>query len=104
MNYSAFLNTELNAALGKFLGLLPTSDAERVVDGDSDYCSDTFLYSKTESQQEAKNGINKPITFISDNIMDQTTQNITVTKEQAERMHYVLENVPSRKMWKGMKD
>lgn len=35
--------------------------------------------------------------------MDEMTQNITVTNEQAARMHYVLENVPTRKMWKVVK-
>lgn len=99
INYSSFVSSELNAVIGKFLGLLPTNNAT-VMDGDSDYCSDTFLYPKKEDTQETKNAVNKPIRFTSDNIMDGKTQNIAVTNEQAARMHYVLENVPSRKMWK----
>lgn len=99
INYSSFLSSELNAVIGKFLGLLPTNDT-KVVDGDSDFCSDTFLYSAKEDTQETKKAINRPISYTSDNIMDGKTQNIAVTNEQAARMQYVLENVPSRKMWK----
>ena len=100
INYSSFLNVKMNAVIGKFLGLLPTSNASGTVGGDSDYCSDTFLYSKDESKEERKQGLNQPISFISDNIMDETTQDISVTNEQAERMNYILENVPTRRMWK----
>lgn len=101
MNYSTFNSEKLNAVIGRFLGLLPTSDAGGIIDGDSDYCSDTFVYNKKEEKQDSKNALNKPITYISDNIMDGSTQDITVTGEQAGRMHYVLEHVPTRKMWKA---
>ncbi len=95
INYSSFIPSSLNYTIGEYYGLLDTSNST-VVNGDSDYCFDTFMYNEDDDSYERKNAINVPITYISDNIMDDESQSISVSAEQAKRIHWIIDNSPAR--------
>lgn len=96
---------ELNYYIGAYLGLLPTwaPDIDRSM---PDYCDDTIDY-----YGEDENGYRKNITwykqvgscfFLAENIMDDPTGvHRSVSKQQNERMRWILENCPERSAWKS---
>lgn len=94
---------ELTNCLGYYLGLLPTwsANANSIPD---DFCSDTHSYYGNTSQ-----GINTSnekrvgdYLFLSENIMDDPSGvHRSVTLQQAQRMHWVLQHCPERSCWKS---
>lgn len=99
MKYNDFISQDLNNIMGTYLGLLPTVENNSLVDGDTDYCYDTFVYDSKQTN-ERKLDLFKKFFFMSDNIMDVKTTGIAVSMEQTKRIHYVLDNCPGRGMWK----
>lgn len=98
--FSSSYEWEYNFA--SYLGLLSTKykTASDLIDGDIDYCDDTFSYisviSGTFSKLNAQGNY-----YESENLMDQSSKKAGISVEQAKRMRWVLENCPSRWAWKS---
>ena len=105
LNKSGSGNSEhLEYYLGTHLGLLPTvynsySDIE-FIDGDVDFCSDTYTYQLGPISQE-KNTYSDDkeapvIYYNSYNIMDESSASTSLTYEQVLRIRKVMANCPGR--------
>lgn len=100
-----FGNNELAYYIGRYFGLLPTCTRSETEIG-TDYCEDThdycaILYSSTGTNidwyKEAGDYY-----FLAENIMDDPwALHVSVSKNQCERMRWVLENCPERAAWKS---
>ncbi|MCG8581668.1 MAG: hypothetical protein MI866_17210 [Bacteroidales bacterium] len=103
-NYD-FLSTNWPQLIGEYLGLLPTAfeNFSELVDGDIDYCDDTYSYSiisyGNATNKEKRSSVGTY--FDSENIMDIISTNKVTSVEQVKRMRWVLENSPSRQAWKS---
>lgn len=92
--------------IGRYLGLMPTSTFFAAM-GTTDYCEDThfyFLYDLKKNKlintgmYKNENGFY----FRGENIMDDVTAlHSCVSKNQCERIHWVLNNCPDRMVWKN---
>jgi hypothetical protein len=97
--YDRFANGALETDMGKYLGLLQTYGYGTVT-RDVDYCDDTFVFNLFGTRGVEKYDPLKDIYFKLNNIMDGTFTATTITKDQAERLHHVLNYSPTRMMWK----
>lgn len=103
---SKVFSTNLENAIGIFFGLLPTaySDSqENLVDGDTDYCPDTYVYESKYFAAEKWTYTERKwdrIYYDSYNIMDESSAATTISYDQALRIHKVMENCPLRMMRK----
>lgn len=109
VNVSSFLNPfqntdyfEISSVMARYLGLMTTQatgfDGGNLVDGDTDYCPDTYYYwndnlsvFKTDSTH----------LFTSYNVIDAYSYKNSVSVDQAARIRLHLERCPSRWMWKS---
>lgn len=94
---------ELVNCIGYYFGLLPTWGISD--DGiPDDYCSDTHAYYGDENTGY-NISVNKTVDdyyFLSENIMDDPTGvHRSITLQQAQRIHWVLNNCPERSAWKS---
>ena len=116
INISDFLDTEsrdifdISMALGEYYGLLYTDqdDNDDFVDGDNDYCPDTYsyysgyssgIYKNNRLYREDENAQYE--WFTSFNIMDSYSRKNSVTVDQVKRIRKVLEQCPSRWAYKS---
>lgn len=109
VNISYFLNPfrssdyfEISTVMARYLGLMTTQatkfNGSNMVNGDTDYCPDTYYYwndnlsvFKTDSSQ----------LFTSYNVIDAYSYKNSVSADQAARIRRCLERCPSRWMWKS---
>lgn len=95
-------DNELIHYVGHYLGLLPTFTYEGVPD---DYCEDTHNYNFNSSAYQGNKTLYKTANdcfFRSENIMDDPTGlHRSVSKNQSERIRWVLNNCPERSAWKS---
>lgn len=95
---------ELAHYIGSYLGLLPTFVLNTSVVG-NDYCDDTINYWGSIGSPRKNTTWYKEMGdfyFRSENIMDDPTGlHISVSKNQCERMRWVLNNCPERAAWKS---
>ena len=114
LNYTSFLNPSDNYSLakivGRYYGLYYTDqdDNDDWVDGDNDYCADTYYYYYKYNSNIMKNnrlyGEDADADyewFTSFNVMDNYSRKNSVSVDQAQRMRMVLERCPSRWMYKS---
>lgn len=98
-------DNELTNCLGIYLGLLPTwGSSETQIP--EDYCTDTqSYYGKSNYYESINNSTYKRMGdyyFLSENIMDDPTgTHRSVSVQQAQRMHWVLQHCPERSCWKS---
>lgn len=103
---SKVFSTNLENTIGIFFGLLPTAYKdweENLVDGDTDYCPDTYAYESMYFAAEKWTYTEKKwdrIYYDSYNIMDDASAATTISYDQAVRIHKVIENCPLRMMRK----
>lgn len=96
--------TNFENVMGIFWGLLPTGYRdykENWVDGDTDYCPDTYSYEVMYMAAEKWTYTGKKwdrIYYDSYNIMDEYSAATTISYDQAQRIHKVIENCPLRMM------
>lgn len=86
--------------LGRYLGLLPTCNYpyEGIAD---DYCDDTMNYAPGDDTMSWYKTYNDCY-FRAENLMDDPTGvHCSVSRDQAIRMHWVLNNCAGRQMWKS---
>lgn len=99
-NYSPI--NDLVFYVGRYLGLLPTySYGDNPV---SDYCEDTqdYVGDKYDNYNNTWYKTVGSCYFRSENIADDPTGvHVSVSKNQCERMRWVLENCPQRAAWKS---
>lgn len=119
VNMSAFLNPmsstdffEISNTMAQFFGLLSTQASEyagitNIVDGDTDYCPDTYYYwndgssvFKNTSKKEGTVDENTEY-FTSYNIMDRYSWKNSITVDQVKRIREHIEKCPSRWMYKS---
>ena len=102
---------EISNTMGIYLGLLSSEARERsgvsnIVNGDTDYCKDTFLWwtdntsvfkstARTDGKQDGEVWF-----FTSYHVMDRYSYKNSITADQAERIRLHLERCPSRWMYK----
>lgn len=102
--FSNSAENELIHYIGGYLGLLKTFDGSSSK-GPEDYCSDTFSYGNDRNAYKSNATLHKSVGkyfFLSENIMDDPTgMHRSVSREQCERIHWVLENCPERSAWKS---
>lgn len=109
VNISYFMNPfqstdyfEISTVMARYLGLMTTQATKmnggNVVDGDTDYCPDTFYYwndnlsvFKTDSTR----------LFTSYNVIDAYSYKNSISVDQAARIRLHLDRCPSRWMWKS---
>ncbi len=109
VNISYFLNPfrssdyfEISTVMARYLGLMTTQatkfNGSNMVNGDTDYCPDTYYYwndnlsvFKTDSSQ----------LFTSYNVIDAYSYKNSISADQAARIRRCLERCPSRWMWKS---
>ena len=100
-NFSA--NNELAYYVGRYFGLLPTCTFDKRETG-TDYCDDTMDYWGRDIDN-FNNTWYKTIDecyLRSENIMDDPTGlHVSVSKNQCERIRWVLEHCPERAAWKN---
>ncbi len=116
INIQDFLDTEsrqtfdISMVLGEYYGLLYTDqdDNDEFVDGDNDYCADTYsYYSGYNSSIYKNNRLYKEDPnasyewFTSFNIMDRYSRKNSVTVDQVNRIRKVLDQCPSRWAYKS---
>lgn len=118
VNMSSFLNPmtsanffEISNPMAIFFGLLATGASEmnglsNIVDGDTDYCADTYYYwndnqsvMKDTSKNESKG--KNTVYFTSYNIMDRYSNKNSITVDQVARIRMHIEKCPSRWMYKS---
>ena len=118
INYMTFLNPSvqgtntftLATVLGGYYGLMFTDQNQNDdwVDGDNDFCEDTYyfysdysssVYKNTRLYREDAEGIYD--WFTSFNVMDSYSRKNSVSVDQALRMRMVLERCPSRWAYKS---
>ncbi|WP_421920212.1 hypothetical protein [Marinifilum sp.] len=91
--------------VGKFLGLIPTdfysNNSTPLINGDVDFCSDTYLYEvKYPRREKYTVKSDQRVFYWSYNIMDEYSASTTITYEQALRIRKVLELCPHRQFRK----
>lgn len=118
VNMSSFLNPmtsvnffEISNPMAKFFGLLDTEASEmnglsNMVDGDTDYCPDTYYYwndnqSVKKDTSRNENPGNDTEYFTSYNIMDRYSMKNSITVDQVARIRMHIEKCPSRWMYKS---
>lgn len=116
INISDFLNTEnryvfdISMALGEYYGLLYTDqdDNDEFINGDNDYCPDTYsyysgynssIYKNNRLYREDENAQYE--WFTSFNIMDSYSRKNSISVDQVARIRTVLEQCPSRWAYKS---
>lgn len=92
-------NYSFPQSIGKFLGLLPTVyfdyyGAPEIVDGDVDYCDDTYTY--WIGSRSKYNRTLEDYYYLSYNIMDNSSTRTTVSYKQILRMRTVLQHCAFR--------
>lgn len=97
---------ELIHYVGTYLGLLPSFGIPYPlpdIPNGEDYCDDTVPYMIQPGQSnEYSYKTTDTCHFLSENLMDDPTGfHNSVSKQQAERMHWVLEHCPDRWAWKS---
>ncbi len=110
-SYLASVNNELAYYIGCYLGLFTTCTFSTGTPGidvelKPDYCDDTMNYWGTDFMNRTFNTSwykqAQGCYFRSENIMDDPTGlHISVSKNQCERIRWVLENCPERAAWKN---
>lgn len=114
LNYTSFLNPSDNYSMakifGRYYGLFYTDqgDNDNWVDGDNDYCADTYYYYYKYNSNIMKNnrlyGEDADAEyewFTSFNVMDNYSRKNSISVDQAQRMRMVLERCPSRWTYKS---
>ncbi|MEG1738425.1 MAG: hypothetical protein RR137_09035 [Odoribacter sp.] len=121
LNYGEFFNPslwnsndalELSTVMGEFMGLLGMeykkkwSNVEQdwvdnIVDGDSDYCPDTYVYEPAGNYSIYKKDYFSDEYFTTFNIMAAYSRKNSVTVDQIRRMRAVIERCPSRWSYKS---
>jgi len=88
--------------VGTYLGLINTSYSRTsdLVDGDIDYCADTYSYHAAYGTMLEKKSVEGHY-YDSENVMDNLTTNKVISADQVERIRWVLESCPSRQAWKS---
>ena len=114
LNYDSFLNPTTNYSLakilGRYCGLFYTDQGnnDKVVDGDNDFCADTYFYYSSYNASIFKN--NRLYRedadaeyewFTSFNVMDNYSRKNSISVDQALRMRHVLKSCPSRRAYKS---
>ena len=102
---SASACNELAYYVGGYLGLLPTCTFDKQETG-TDYCEDTIDYWGKDAGSTIRNNTwykeEENYYFRSENIMDDPTGlHTSISKNQCERIRWVLENCPERAAWKS---
>lgn len=94
--------TELATILGYYLGLKTMQYASgSLVDGDTDYCQDTYVYSLTNNNAIYKTEYFDGKYYTSFNIMEAKSRKNSITVDQAARIREVVEKCPSRWSYKS---
>lgn len=94
--------TELATIFGYYLGLKTMQYASgNLVDGDTDYCPDTYVYSLTNNNSIYKTDYFEGKYFTSFNIMEAKSRKNSITVDQANRLREVVEKCPSRWSYKS---
>ena len=90
---------ELGFYIGMYLGLLPVSNTMyQESQGNIDFCDDTINYDWTSNLYKSTS----KFYFKSENLMgDNSGLHTAISKEQAIRIRWVLENCPERSPWKS---
>lgn len=97
-------------SLGLYLGLLETNSTNTttLINGDNDYCPDTYTYyyAKNASVYKSNMHNDKPATpveeyFTSYNVMDMYSRKNSISADQAKRVRDVLEKCPDRWAYKS---
>lgn len=114
LNYESFLSPTTNYSLarifGRYCGLFYTdqNSNNNIVDGDNDYCADTYLYYSGYGTGIFKNNRLYRESedaeyewFTSFNVMDNYSRKNSITIDQALRMRQVLKSCPSRWTYKS---
>lgn len=118
INMSSFLNPitsanffEISNPMALFFGLLNTEASEmngmsNMVDGDTDYCADTYYYwndnqSVMKDTSRNDNPGKNTVYFTSYNIMDRYSKKNSITADQVARIRMHIEKCPSRWMYKS---
>lgn len=118
INMSYFLNPlqqadyfEISTVMAQYLGLLPTQVVDgygqtNMVDGDTDYCSDTPYYWKDnfsifKNNSKTNASGNDILYFTSYNVMDRYSYKNSISSDQVKRIRMHLERCPSRWMYKS---
>lgn len=121
VNYVGFLDynaydrnnkPELATAVGKYFGLLDMTlfsyrGVTNIVDGDTDYCPDTYVYATSGNSSIFKFSYTDGETFTdkeyytSFNIMERYSRKNSITADQAARMRMFIERCPSRWSYKS---
>lgn len=102
---------EISTAVAQYFGLLTTrasgfADYTNIVDGDTDYCPDTYYYwedNQSIFKNTGKNGIPDEDSeyFTSYNVMDRYSKKTSITVDQMKRIREHIEKCPSRWMYKS---
>lgn len=94
---------ELIYYIGRYLGLLPTFNYGTIVG--NDYCADTHDYTPDPFATGGNKSWYKEVNscyFRAENIMDDPKGvHCSVSKNQCERIRWILENCPGREAWKS---
>lgn len=121
VNYVGFLDynaydrnnkPELATAVGTYFGLLDMTvfsyrGVTNIIDGDTDYCPDTYMYSTSGNSSIFKFSYTDDETYTdveyytSFNIMERYSRKNSITADQAARIRQFIENCPSRWSYKS---
>ena len=118
INMEAFLNPlsssdffEISNPMAQFFGLLTTQASENygisnIVDGDTDFCPDTYYYWNDNSsifKNTSKDGLIGEDTeyFTSYNVMDRYSKKTSVSVDQVTRIREHIKKCPSRWMYQS---
>lgn len=118
INMSSFLNPmtsanffEISATIAQYFGLMATQATDsygvtNIVDGDTDYCPDTYYYwedNQSIFKNTGKDGIpdDNSEYFTSYNVMDRYSKKVSITVDQVTRIREHIEKCPSRWMYKS---
>uniref|UniRef100_UPI0035A0205E hypothetical protein n=1 Tax=Prevotella heparinolytica TaxID=28113 RepID=UPI0035A0205E len=119
INYMGFLNfnagdlnnkPELATVIGYYFGLqdmMVRGNKSNIVDGDTDYCEDTYMFTETDnfsvfkkSYSEDEDAVPSEY-FTSFNIMEKYSRKNSITHDQAVRIRQFIERCPSRWSYKS---
>ena len=100
---------ELSTIIGYYLGLksMTLNDTDEIVDGDTDYCPDTYFYVESGNFTVFKSSYSGKPTyypkeyFTSFNIMEKYSRKNSITADQAARLRLFAEKCPSRWSYKS---
>lgn len=115
LNYSDFFNPnnavgndklEFATVVGYYLGLLnmtyvEKSNTNNLVNGDTDYCPDTYVYEETGNFNIYKISKLEGEYFTTFNIMAKYSRKNSITLDQARRIRMVVDRCPSRWSYKS---